>query len=370
MREVRARVAEGDTRERRSPHQRIARLVVGRVGDAALEVAADELHRLAGGEVAERVGALDELARGGIGDLRMTGVGARGPALQRVAAEVEAGARHHLARQAVAAGRIHDRLVGQEMRARDDELAIEPADAQHRDRGALGARARGGGTGEVRQYRPGNGLAAAHRWRKVVQAGSTPASDHQRRLGGVDDRAATHRDHAVDARLGQEASTALGAVVVRFDTDVREHRALDTGRGQRLARPRDQGAVDEHRVGEQRHPFQRAGGGAGADLAERAASEAELRHRDREGVGSALRRREILTAHGSVPSAPPKRPRLDGSLPRALLHRPETPTAPAGAVRSPFRRSRASGNASRSARRRQLSLRLRIVRPLSRFSAS
>ncbi|KAA3623796.1 MAG: SDR family NAD(P)-dependent oxidoreductase [Proteobacteria bacterium] len=94
--QVCAGVAEGHAGKRRAPHQLIARLVVGGVGNAAFEVGVDDFQCACRRHVAPRVGALQQRSPGGVFDPVPSRVGAGGVTLQRVTHQVVAGGSHHV----------------------------------------------------------------------------------------------------------------------------------------------------------------------------------------------------------------------------------------------------------------------------------
>ena len=164
-----------------------ARLLVGGVGDRALEVLPDHPDRVQRVGVAVRV------------PLR------RGDRLDRVGERVHPGRRGDRRRQRGGGLGVEDREVGGEREVEDQELDVALGVLDDRDRARLGARARG--RRDRRQRRQRQGLPSltvlARKRVDPLPAGDLAAVDEEdvRGLRGVDHRPTSDREEGIGAGL-------------------------------------------------------------------------------------------------------------------------------------------------------------------------
>ena len=158
------------------------------------------------------------------------GIGTCRVALDGVTQQIETGGCHHPGGQRVDACRIHQRLVGENIAARQNELGVVLHEPDHRQAGHLGARAGGRRTGNMRLNGSGNRDAVTDRRSEVGgKARRVTRVDHGR-LGGIHDRAAAERHQPVEIPFLEETGRIHDRGVRRLDTNLVEHRVVDARR--------------------------------------------------------------------------------------------------------------------------------------------
>ena len=234
------------------------RLPVRAVGHGVRQVGRDHPHDLQGDAVRPRVGAPGQVRLQGVRERVHPGRGGAG------------------GRQAQGQVRVEDRGGRQRAGVADVELAACLRVGHHPERVRLRAGPGGGGHGD--QGQRGAGERAA-----VVEVAAPLRVDRGQRdaLGGVDHRAAAHRDHRHRGAAGGERSHLPGAgrhvLGRRVGVHAGEHRSGQAVGGERgLGGGHDRGAR-QRRVGDQGH---RLAAGAPDDSGQRAdGARAEMRGR-------------------------------------------------------------------------------------------
>lgn len=199
MAEMHTRVAEPDTGQRSGEEHLALGLHVVRVLDRARQVLDAVLERLQREDVTDGVRALVGGPQDGVRRARdALVVRDGGPALERVAQHVEAGARLDGGGHGARVERVADAQRGLEVAVGDARLGAPGDEVEDGRAGRLGPGARGGGHRDERPQRLVDGPPAAEgRVDEVeeVRVGVRRVQVHQ--LRRVDDRPAAHREEGV-----------------------------------------------------------------------------------------------------------------------------------------------------------------------------